>query len=220
MVKMHPVGKKPFLVATLIALAGMILCYVSLPPIPSIVGITVFFFIPYLVRFFFRYPERKIAPDVKTREVISPADGKVVVCEKVSCEGMPDGKALQISIFMRLWDVHLNYVPVDGRIVSVAHRAGKHLAAFSADSSIVNEYVEYWIDSPYGKILIREVAGLIARRIVPLVRPEQMVRKGDELGFIKFGSRVDIFLPPSAGPLVEKGERVLAVHTRLAVFDS
>ncbi|MCX7697073.1 MAG: phosphatidylserine decarboxylase [Bacteroidales bacterium] len=218
MVRIHPVGKKFFSIAIILSLLGMVLCYWFLPPVFSIVGMSVFFVLPYLVRFFFRYPERKVLPDVENDDIICPADGKVVVCEQVDCENMPDGKAWQISIFMRLWDVHLNYVPVDGKILSVTHRAGKHLAAFSAKSSLINEHVEYWQDSPYGRILVREVAGLIARRIVPLVRSGQQVRRGDELGFIKFGSRVDIFLPTSAQPLVKKGDRVWGVFSRIATF--
>ena len=119
---------------------------------------------------------------------------------------------------MRLWDVHLNYVPVQGQIMEVNHHKGKHLAAFLPKSSLDNEHVDYFIKTSSGIILVREIAGLIARRIVPLVNVEESHKAGDELGFIKFGSRVDVFLPPSTEVRVQRGQIVKGGITQIAIL--
>jgi len=114
--------------------------------------------------------------------------------------------------------VHLNYVPVEGQIMQVRHFKGKHLAAFLPKSSLDNEHVDYFIKTSSGIILVREIAGLIARRIVPLVNENESHKAGDELGFIKFGSRVDIFLPPLSEVKVQQGQIVKGGLTQLAIL--
>jgi len=201
---------------TLIAL--MIVAYFFLPPGPSILVMILLFLMYLFVRFFFRYPERKIKPGWNENIVISPADGVVVVNDIVNMPQFPDGKARQIAIFMRLWDVHLNYVPVRGKMLKIQHYFGKHFAAFLPKSSLENEHVDYWIETSSGIVLVREIAGLIARRIVPLVKVGSTVLPVDELGFIKFGSRVDLYLPVSSVVHISKGQYVQGGITPIAML--
>jgi phosphatidylserine decarboxylase len=216
--RIHPVGKNLVSMMGISSFGLIVLSYFLLPPWPSVVAMIFFFSFYLLVRYFFRYPERVIVKNLDSRNVISPADGVIVVNEMVDMDVFPEGKARQISIFMRLWDVHLNYVPVEGQIMQVRHFKGKHLAAFLPKSSLDNEHVDYFIKTSSGIILVREIAGLIARRIVPLVHENESHKAGDELGFIKFGSRVDIFLPPLSEVQVQQGQIVKGGLTQLAIL--
>lgn len=214
--KIHPVGQSVVMVAGVIILLLMAVGYFFLPPGPSVFVMLLLFMLYLLVRFFFRYPVRRKNPTWNENVVISPADGVVVINEIVDMPQFPEGKARQVAIFMRLWDVHLNYVPVHGKIVQIEHYRGKHFAAFLPKSSLENEHVDYWIETTMGMVLVREIAGLIARRIVPLAKANSMVSPVDELGFIKFGSRVDLFLPASAEIYIKKSQYVQGGMTLIA----
>ncbi len=149
---------------------------------------------------FFRLPIRYLEPD--QRLIYSPADGKVVVIEETEEMEYFRDKRLQVSIFMSPFNMHSNKYPVSGKIKYVSHNPGKNMVAWHPKSSESNERSTVVIETPEGKeILIRQIAGAMARRIVTYSKIDQEVRQGDELGFIKFGSRVDIFLP--AGTEVE-----------------
>jgi len=113
-----------------------------------------------------------------------------------------------VSIFMRLWDVHMTYAPVSGTIEHVAHRPGRFGNAAFAHASERNEANSIGMQSASGRLMFRQIAGLIARRIVCRVGPGDQVQRGERVGLIKFGSRVDVFLPPGYEVLVHKGERV------------
>ena len=143
---------------------------------------------------FFRLPVRRLEPDHGL--VYSPADGKVVVIEETEEKEYFMDQRLQVSIFMSPFNMHSNRYPVSGKIKFVSHNPGKNMVAWHPKSSEANERSTIVIETPDGKeILIRQIAGAVARRIVTYSKMDQQVRQGDELGFIKFGSRVDVFLP-------------------------
>jgi phosphatidylserine decarboxylase len=146
------------------------------------------------ILFFFRLPARNLEPD--SGLIYAPADGKVVVIEEtVESEYFKDTR-LQISIFMSPFNMHSNRYPVSGNIKYVNYHPGNYMVAWHPKSSELNERSTIVIETGNGtEILVRQIAGAIARRIVTYAKKDQTVTQGDELGFIKFGSRVDIFLP-------------------------
>ena len=144
--------------------------------------------------FFFRLPSRKLDPDPTL--VYAPADGKVVVIEETMENEYFKDMRLQISVFMSPFNVHTNRYPVSGRIKYVGYHPGHNMVAWHPKSSELNERSTIVIETKTGtEILIRQIAGAVARRIVTYSKENQEVMQGDELGFIKFGSRVDVFLP-------------------------
>jgi phosphatidylserine decarboxylase len=146
------------------------------------------------ILFFFRLPERSLEPDPGL--VYSPADGKVVVIEEAEEKEYFRDTRLQVSIFMSPFNMHSNRYPVSGRIKYVEYHPGNYMVAWHPKSSDLNERTTTVIQTESGKeILVRQIAGAVARRIVTYSKENQDVKQGDELGFIKFGSRVDIFLP-------------------------
>ena len=157
-------------------------------------------FIYYFLLHFFRFPKRKLEPVAGV--VYAPADGKVVVIEETEEKEYFKDRRLQVSIFMSPLNVHSNRYPVSGKIKYVKYHPGKYLVAWHPKSSELNERSTVVVETAGGKeILIRQIAGAVARRIVTYSKENQDVTQGDELGFIKFGSRVDIFLP--LGTVVE-----------------
>jgi phosphatidylserine decarboxylase len=144
--------------------------------------------------FFFRLPSRDMEPDLGL--IYAPADGKVVVIEETEEKEYFKDMRIQVSIFMSPFNMHSNRYPVSGHIKYVAYHAGQKMAAWHPKSSELNERSTIVIETISGvEILVRQVAGAVARRIVTYSKENQDVKQGDELGFIKFGSRVDIFLP-------------------------
>jgi len=146
------------------------------------------------ILFFFRLPARDLKPDPGL--IYAPADGKVVVIEEAEEKEYFKDMRLQVSIFMSPFNMHSNRYPVSGRIKYVGYHPGHYMVAWHPKSSEQNERSSIVIETESGaEILIRQIAGAVARRIVTYAKENQEVRQGDELGFIKFGSRVDIFLP-------------------------
>jgi phosphatidylserine decarboxylase len=146
------------------------------------------------ILFFFRLPVRDLKPDPGL--IYAPADGKVVVIEEAEEKEYFKDMRLQVSIFMSPFNMHSNRYPVSGRIKYVGYHPGHYMVAWHPKSSEQNERSSIVIETESGaEILIRQIAGAVARRIVTYAKENQEVRQGDELGFIKFGSRVDIFLP-------------------------
>ncbi|MGB8490431.1 MAG: phosphatidylserine decarboxylase family protein [Bacteroidales bacterium] len=146
------------------------------------------------VLFFFRTPVRMLDPDPGL--IYAPADGKVVVIEETIEKEYFRDLRLQVSIFMSPFNMHSNRYPVSGRVKYVQYHPGHYIVAWHPKSSELNERSSIVIETETGaEILIRQIAGAVARRIVTYARPDQKVIQGEELGFIKFGSRVDIFLP-------------------------
>ena len=164
--------------------------------------------------FFFRDPDRMVAAG--DDGVISPADGRVMIAGRAE-EASPEGAWQQISIFLSPMDVHVNRVPVSGRITRVSYRPGRFLPAYKHAAATDNERSEIWIDHGGQTIVARQIVGVLARRVVCRVTPGVEVRAGDRYGVMKFGSRMDVFLPMSAeirvkpGDLVRGGETIMAV---------
>jgi phosphatidylserine decarboxylase len=146
------------------------------------------------VLFFFRYPTRVLEPDISL--VYAPADGKVVVIEETEEDEYFHDMRLQVSIFMSPFNMHSNKYPISGKVKSVVYHPGKYMVAWHPKSSELNEHSTIVIEGLDGsEILVRQIAGAVARRIVTYAKVGDIVKQGDELGFIKFGSRVDLFLP-------------------------
>lgn len=151
---------------------------------------------------FFRNPKRDPGPGSKG--MLSPADGKVVVIEETEENEYFGDRRLQVSVFMSPYNVHSNRCPVAGEVVYARYHPGKFLVAWHPKSSVLNEHATIVIKPDDGpEIMVKQIAGAVARRIVTYLKAGDRVEKGQELGFIKFGSRVDIFLPP--GTKIETG---------------
>jgi len=162
---------------------------------------------------FFRDPER-IPPD-KKNIIVSPADGKVLFVKKIHDDKFVNGEAYKISVFMSPLDVHVNRIPISGKVDLLNYYEGKYVAAFEDKSSQLNERMEIGITSPQGKIFFTQVAGFVARRIVNDLKSGDEVKIGERFGMIKFGSRSDIIVSSKWTPMVKKDEHVTAGETIL-----
>jgi phosphatidylserine decarboxylase len=165
---------------------------------------------------FFRVPTRELTKHVD--QVISPADGKVVVIEEIIDEEYFKDKRLQISVFMSPANVHQNRNPVSGEVVYNQYHKGKYLVAWNPKSSTENERHSVVIRNPKGEVLVKQIAGALAKRIINYLSVGQKVEQGAEMGFIKFGSRVDILLPIGAKVNVKLNENVKGGVTVLATL--
>lgn len=163
---------------------------------------------------FFRDPERRWASG--DRLVIAPADGRVVSVIETDEPAFLGERALRISIFMNVFDCHVNRYPTSGTVAYRHYNPGKFGHAAAEKSSLDNEQASIGLETPNGKLLIRQIAGLVARRIVTDHAVGTAVRQGERLGMIRFGSRVDLFLPRGARPLVKIGDRTLVGVTVVA----
>ena len=166
--------------------------------------------------FFFRDPER-ISP-AGADVVLSPADGRVLVAGPAVAEAAPPGSWQQISIFLSPMDVHINRIPASGRVTEVRYTPGKFLPAYKHDAASANERSEIWIDHDGQSIVARQIVGILARRVVCRAQKGAEVRAGDRYGIMKFGSRMDIFLPTTATLRVEVGQAVREGETVIAVL--
>ncbi|MBA3672056.1 MAG: phosphatidylserine decarboxylase family protein [Gemmatimonadaceae bacterium] len=160
------------------------------------------------VAYFFRDPERSGARGEQV--VIAPADGKVVLIQEVDEPAFMGGRAQRISIFMNVFNVHVNRYPVTGTVRYVQYNPGKFLNAAVEKSSLENEQMSVGLETPHGRILVRQIAGLIARRIVTYSTIGEHVEQAQRMGLIRFGSRVDVFLPLSATVKVSIGQHTIA----------
>lgn len=164
---------------------------------------------------FFMVPVRK--PVGTDRLVSSVADGRVVVAAKAFEPEMLKSEAIQVSVYMNFFDVHANFWPVDGEVTYYHYYPGKHVLAFAPKASEENEHSCIGLQLPCGKrILFKQLAGVFARRIVCYARDGVSVRRGDQCGIIKFGSRIDLYVPLDADVKVKVGDSVRACETVLA----
>ena len=155
------------------------------------------------VAIFFRDPERQ--PPADPSAVVSPADGRVTDVVQETFEGRPGRR---ISIFLAIWNVHVNRAPMSGRLERVEYRPGKFYAAMRSRASAENEQNVFYLDTDRGRIVFKQVAGWIARRVVSWKSPGDSVKLGERIGLIRFGSRMDLWLPDGAEILVRPGEKV------------
>lgn len=169
-----------------------------------------FLLLSLFVVWFFRNPEREIPDD--PRAVVSPADGKVISIE-------PHGQGQRLSIFLSILDVHVNRAPIAGRIESMEHRPGRFLLAFDERASAENEQLALTIASDRRRLHFSLIAGLLARRIIPWIKKGDQVERGDRIALIRFGSRVDLYLPADCRPTVKAGEKVRGGASIIALWD-
>ena len=167
---------------------------------------------------FFRDPERRIdGTPVDEDTVVAPADGRVMHAGPGQPGVAPDGDWQQVSIFLSVFDVHINRAPYGGRVTSVTHRPGKWLAAYKFESATQNERsditVERTVDGGTRTVHFRQIVGAVARRVVTRIQAGDEVATGDRVGLMKFGSRMDIFVPPEVTLLVRKGDRTVGGET-------
>ena len=165
------------------------------------------------VAYFFRDPER--TGERGPRLVVSPADGKLIMITEVDEPSFVGGRAIRLSIFMNVFNVHVNRYPVDGVVKYVHYNKGKFFNAAAEKSSLENEQMSVGIDTGRYRILVRQIAGLIARRIVTYCKLGETVKQGNRMGIIRFGSRVDVFLPVESSLRAKVGDITVAGVTIL-----
>jgi len=197
----------PFILIPLCA-AALALFLGSIPAAVALAAFALF------SAFFFRNPKRSCTADPRT--ACSPADGKIIKVGPAPEGAEVDGLPIQVSVFMSVFNVHVNRAPIDGTLEDYAYNPGRTFAAYKDKASLLNEQnLSVW-EGPSGRVALKQIAGLIARRIVFDHRPGDSVRRSDRIGLIRFGSRVDVFLPADAEILVRPGDRVKAGSSPLA----
>lgn len=216
-IRLHSEGKETLIIATLV-MAGVV--YLSMHVLSSAWYawvILVVFLVVYLILLnFFRCPVRMFQGPT-TESVVAPADGHVVVIEEVEEKEYFHDKRLMVSIFMSLTNVHANWVPCDGKVIRVAHQDGNFMKAYLPKASTENERSMVVIKTPHGQeVMVRQVAGAMARRIVTYVEEGMDCFIDDHLGFIKFGSRVDLYLPLGTEVKVKMGQATVGDETLIA----
>ncbi len=214
--KVHKAGIVIINWATALLIVFNIICWFLISPPTIMISFLFASLVAYfLIIQFFRYPQRQITPNEKM--VISSADGKVCdIKENVEIEYLKT-QCKQISIFMSPLNVHINWMPVVGKITYMKHKDGEFYAAFKDKSAEENERTTTAIQLNDGReIVVRQIAGAMARRIINYVEVGQQVDQTVELGFIRFGSRVDLFLPLDAKIKVELGQKVTGSQTIIA----
>jgi phosphatidylserine decarboxylase len=210
----HPEGRKFAVIAAIITVA-LFLVHAPILAWPM-VGITIW------VLAFFRDPIRSVPQGAGV--IVAPADGLVTMIQQVEPPvelggdgGLPPGPCMRVSIFMSVFDVHINRAPIAGTIARVVYIAGKFLNASLDKASEENERQHFLMVGPDGTLIgFNQIAGLVARRIVPFVKSGDMVAAGQRVGLIRFGSRVDVYLPAGTAPKVNLGQRSIAGETILA----
>jgi phosphatidylserine decarboxylase len=208
---------------------GQTIIFITLIIVGSLFLVVDFIGIPWLVKTlqiglllvfililqFFRNPKRNTQPD--DAHVISPVDGKVVVIEEVQEPEYFKDKRLQVSVFMSPINVHVTRYPIGGKVLFSKYHPGKYLVAWHPKSSELNERTTVVVENPkFGKVLYRQIAGALARRIVNYAKKDQNVIQGSDAGFIKFGSRVDLFLPLDTKLDVKLNQKVRGGETVIA----
>jgi phosphatidylserine decarboxylase len=170
------------------------------------------------ITWFFRVPNREAPEAENDRLVTSVADGKVVIVKKVFEPEFLQTECIQISVYMDFFDVHCNFWPINGKVVYYQYHPGRYILAFHPKSSDLNEHSSSCLENAYGKVFFKQIAGTFARRIVCYSEPGNMENRGDQCGVIKFGSRIDLYLPLEAEIRVKVGDRVRAVESVLALL--
>ena len=216
MMGLHREGKATILIALILSVIIWWLVGMYLPGL-MILGYLLIIFIMVTVLQFFRNPNRP-APNVDENILTAPADGKIVVIEEVLEDEIFKDKRLMVSIFMSPINVHVNRNPVAGKVLVSRYHPGKYLAAWNPKSSTENERTTVVYQHAKADVMIRQVAGALARRIVNYLKEGDEVKRGNEMGFIKFGSRVDIYLPLNAEVLVTLNQVVTGNVTEIALL--
>lgn len=212
--KIHKEGYQiiAFFVAIAVVVVG--LSWAFLPECwAEIITAVALFKVIFVIRFF-RSPKRELLSDPSI--VYAPSDGKVVVIEEVEEKEFLGCRCRQISVFMSVFNVHVNWFPVGGKVLYYKYHPGKFLVAWHPKSSEENERTTTVVDTGSTKVLFRQIAGLVARRIVNYAEVGSDVDQNSQCGFIKFGSRVDVFVPLDSEVMVEIGQKVTGTQTPIA----
>lgn len=216
-IRLHHEGTHALLLGFLLFAAIDLLFYFVFTTKIPFYGVTVVSLVVYGVMVnFFRCPIRVFGKSTE-KVVVAPADGKIVVIEEVEENEYFHDKRIMVSIFMSLFNVHANWYPVDGMIKMVKHQNGKYMKAWLPKASLDNERSSVVIETPEGtEILVRQIAGAVARRIVTYAEEGEVCYIDEHLGFIKFGSRVDLFLPLDSKIYVSMGQSTVGNQTVIA----
>ncbi len=178
-------------------------------------GLAVLNFLAFLfVLYFFRDPERALPADEAI--IVSAADGLVVGIDEMEEPDFHLGPMIRIAVFLSVFDVHVNRTPCDGRVRGTVYKAGQFLDVRHPESSTRNECRSWWLETPRGNVAVRQIAGLIARRIVAWAGEGSELARGQRFGMIRFGSRTEVFLPAECTVLVKLGDRVEGAATPIA----
>lgn len=206
----HKEGYRILVVLLLVLVGINVVLAILIGPCLLAVLLSALIFLPVLN--FFRSPNRQ--PFINDKAIVAPADGKIVVIEEVEEPEFLKGKALQVSVFMNVFNVHINWYPLAGIVRYFRHHSGRFMGAYLPKSSTENERTTVALEHSSGKtVVVRQIAGAVARRIVCYAEEETKAEQGAQMGFIKFGSRVDIYLPLDARIDVALGQKVKGRQT-------
>ena len=194
----------------------LFLLFALLSSIASLIGAIIFFIFVMFFLFFFRDPERKV-PEGENL-ILAPADGKVILIKPFDNLEFMGGGGTLVSVFMSLFNVHVNRVPISGIIKYSKYNPGKFFPAFEDKASLENEQTELGLENEHGRIVLKQIAGIIARRIVCKLKQGDLVKAGERFGMVKFGSRLDVFLPENVQIKVKLNHKVKAGETIMGVF--
>ena len=212
----HKEGHK-IILATLVIVVAIFLTsdsYIDIPWLVKLIQLTLLVLLILILQFF-RNPKRHTT--LNDKQVIAPVDGKVVVIEEVFENEYFNEKRIQVSVFMSPLNVHVTRYPISGKILFSRYHPGKYLVAWHPKASEENERTTIVVENnTYGKVLYRQIAGALAKRIVNYATEENMSTQGEDAGFIKFGSRVDLFLPLDTKIKVELNQKVRGGETIIA----
>jgi len=206
-----------FIILAIIFLLGLFLLFILFGNIVSLVGAMIFFTMALFLFFFFRDPERTVPGGENL--ILSSADGKVISIKPLDHSEFTGENGTQVSVFMSVFDVHVNRAPISGQVKYFKYNPGKFLPAFKDKASLENEQTEVGIENDHGRVVLKQIAGIIARRIVCKIKPGDSVKAGERFGMIKFGSRIDLFLPANVEIKVKLNQRVRAGETIIGIFE-
>lgn len=217
--RLHKEGIGTILTSFIVFVTINLLLYYFQFHISLYISLCISFVLWGIIVYFFRNPKRNVQEQAGT--IISPADGKVVVIEETEEPEYFKGKRLQVSVFMSPFNVHVNWYPIAGKVLVSKHHNGRFYGAYLPKSSTENERSTVVIKTEkYGEVLVRQVAGALARRIVTYAEEKQDVTQKEQMGFIKLGSRIDLYLPLDAEIAVQIGDVVTGSQTVLARLKS
>lgn len=206
--------REPILIVSTTLFVAAIILMISNPGWLTALLLLVMLGVWFVLLYFFRDPAREVLDQPGL--VIGPCDGTVMSIERLDESRYMKVESIRVSIFLSLFDVHVQRIPLSGEVMLVDHQPGKYLQAFRPEASEVNEYIAMKIGTSYGVILVKQIAGIMARRCVNFASAGDTVKTGVRYGHIKFGSRVDLFVPPQAEVLVEVGDKVYGGLTPIA----
>jgi phosphatidylserine decarboxylase len=202
----------PLVIVAVLLLAAVIVWpgwwIITIPVLIVELGLTAFVF------YFFRDPERALPADPDI--IVSAADGLVVSVEEMDEPDFQLGRRQRIAVFLSVFDVHVNRSPVAGRVKKTVYKAGQFLDVRHVDASTRNEALAWLLETEDGPVAVRQIAGLVARRIVPWAKEGSALARGERFGMIRFGSRTEVFLPMTCTVLVKPGDRVQGAATPIA----